>query len=224
LGQKWLAIVLGPAQTLQLASVSTSRSPAVSLPTQSTPIVAPPKSCGGDGFDHARWFTHEIFPHDARLKAYLRGSFPAVRDVDDVVQESYLRVWRRLMHGPLASARSFLYKVARNLAIDAVRREAVSPVDPTSDPAKLNTVDGSPSAPEVACTSEELDWLLEAIDSLPPRCREVVILRKLRGLSPQEIALTLGMSEGTVYVHGAKGVRRCADFLRERGIETREGR
>ena len=43
----------------------------------------------------------------------------------------------------------------------------------------------------------------------------------LRGLSPQEIALELGMSEGTVHVHGAKGVRRCEEFLRERGLVGR---
>jgi hypothetical protein len=40
------------------------------------------------------WFAEEVQPHDAQLKAYLRGAFPAVRDVEDVVQESYLRVWR----------------------------------------------------------------------------------------------------------------------------------
>lgn len=42
----------------------------------------------------AHWFTEHVHPHDAQLKAYLRGAFPAVRDVEDVVQESYLRVWR----------------------------------------------------------------------------------------------------------------------------------
>ena len=58
----------------------------------------------------------------------------------------------------------------------------------------------------------------KAIESLPPRCRSVVVLRKLRGLSPREIAEQLGISEGTVHLHGAKGVRRCEEFLRQRGI------
>lgn len=148
----------------------------------------------------------------------MRGSFPAVRDIDDVVQESYLRVWRRLMLGPVASARSFLYKVARNLAIDTLRRDAVSPVDHVPDLAGLGALDGGADVAGNACSSEELELLLEAIESLPPRCRQVVILRKLHGLSPPEIARELGMSEGTVHVHGAKGVRRCEEFLRERGM------
>lgn len=194
----------------------------MSLPSQSTPVATPPSPCVALEPNDARWFTKEVYPHDGRLKAYLRGSFPSVRDVDDIVQESYVRVWRRQMLGPLASARSFLFKIAKNLAIDALRREARSPVEQVSDLTGLKVLDGKPDAAEAACTSEELDLLLEALESLPPRCREVVILRKLCGLSPREIALKLGMSEGTVHVHGAKGVRRCEEFLRDRGMMRKE--
>ncbi|MGH7947593.1 MAG: RNA polymerase sigma factor [Opitutaceae bacterium] len=190
-----------------------SGDPAVS--TQNAPEPSPVA-------DQTRWFAEEVHAHDSQLKSYLRGSFPSVRDVDDVVQESYLRVWRRQLLRPLASARSFLYKVARNLAIDALRRETISPVDRVSDLAALNVLDGSPNAADAACTTDELNLLLEAIESLPPRCREVVVLSKLRGLSPGEIALKLGISEGTVHVHGGKGVRRCEEFLRERGVVRTE--
>jgi RNA polymerase sigma-70 factor (ECF subfamily) len=156
--------------------------------------------------------------HDAALKAHLRCAFPSVRDVDDVVQESYLRVWRRQLLGPLVSARSFLYKVARNLAIDALRKESRSPIDQVADLAGLDVADDHPGAAAAACTSDEIDMLLGAIESLPPRCREVVILSRFRGLSPAEIALKLGISERTVHWHGAKGVRRCTEILRDRGI------
>ncbi|HEY0968377.1 MAG TPA: RNA polymerase sigma factor [Opitutaceae bacterium] len=168
--------------------------------------------------DLAQWFTAEVHPHQARLKSYLRGAFPSIRDVDDVVQESYMRVWKRQLLRPLACARSFLYTVARNLAIDTLRRESVSPVDKGSDVESLRVAATQASPDEAACTNEELNLLLEAIDSLPPRCGQVVILRKLYGLSPREIAEKLGISEGTVHIHGAKGVRRCEEFLRERGI------
>ena len=220
-GEFWLAIANRLAHTLSSGWVFISRILAVSLPPQSSPISAPTSACGAVETDPAQWFTKEVYPHGAQLKAYLRGSFPAVRDIDDVVQETYLRVWRRMMLSPVASARSFLYRVARNLAIDALRREAVSPVDHVADLGGVSVLDGRPDAAETACTSEELDLLLKAIERLPPRCREVVVLRKLRGLSPQEIALELGMSEGTVHVHGAKGVRRCEEFLRERGLVGR---
>ncbi len=194
-------VSLPPATSEPASSVDQARLPALGL---------------------SKWFADEVHPHEARLKSYLRGSFPSVRDVDDVVQESYLRVWRRQLLRPLACARSFLYHVARNLAIDALRRNTLSPIEQVSDLAGLNVLDGKPNAADVACTLDELNLLSEAIESLPPRCREVVVLNKLRGLPPLEIALKLGISEGTVHVHGAKGVRRCEAFLRARGITSRE--
>lgn len=142
-----------------------------------------------------------------------------MRDVDDVVQQSYIRIWRRQLMRPLESVQGFLYLVARNLAIDAVRREARSPVQSLPDLSLLDVLDSKPDAAEAACTGEELNLLRDAIDSLPKRCREVVILRKVFGMSPPEIARKLGISEGTVHLHGAKGVRRCEEFLRARGVK-----
>lgn len=43
----------------------------------------------------ARWFAEKVQPHDSSLKAYLRGSFPTVRDVDDTLQEMDVRLQRR---------------------------------------------------------------------------------------------------------------------------------
>ena len=43
-----------------------------------------------------------------------------------------------------------------------------------------------------------------------------------RGLSLKEIALRLGIAEGTVQLQGAKGVRRCAEYLRQRGLVRKE--
>jgi RNA polymerase sigma factor (sigma-70 family) len=191
---------------------------AVSSPSQPSSFAAPAQSGLPAPEEPARWFSEQVHVHDGRLKAYLRGSFPTIGDVEDLVQESYLRIWKRRLLGPVASAQSFLYKIARNLAVDMIRRKARSPLEPVSDLGALSVLDTGPSAAEAACTREELDLLLEAIEALPPRCREVVILRKLRGLSPREISDQLGISEGTVHIHGGRGVRRCEEFLRARGV------
>jgi RNA polymerase sigma factor (sigma-70 family) len=54
--------------------------------------------------------------------------------------------------------------------------------------------------------------------ALPQRCRQVFTLRKLYGLSHREIAAQLAISERTVEAQIDKAMRRCAAYLRERGL------
>jgi RNA polymerase sigma factor (sigma-70 family) len=159
-----------------------------------------------------------VQPHDGQLKAYLRGSFPAVRDVEDVVQESYLRVWRRQLARPITSAKGFLFRVAQRLALDALRRERASPIDRLTDFDVSSVMDHGPGVAESACTHQEIELLLAAIESLPRRCREIVILRKLQGMPQKEIAAHLRLSEQTVQVQARRGLRRCDEFLRRHGV------
>jgi RNA polymerase sigma factor (sigma-70 family) len=191
--------------------------------TQIVDAVSTASTCAEPAEGHERWFKEEVHAHEGQLRAYLHGSFPAINDVDDLVQESYLRIWRRQLRQPIRSAKGFLYKIARHLAIDRVRGRRRNLIDGVADLSVLDVMDGKPGVAEAACTSEELELLVEAIDSLPSRCREILILRKLRGLSQKEIALRLGIAERTVEVQGTKGLDRCEAFLRRRGLRQQEG-
>ena len=75
---------------------------------------------------------------------------------------------------------------------------------------------------------EEMAQLKDAIESLPGRCRAVVVLRKIEGLSQAETARRLNMSQSTVEKHVARGLRKIAESLtrsaREADAPTREGR
>ena len=166
-----------------------------------------------------QWFAEEVHPHGPQLKSYLRGTFPAVHDVDDIVQESYLRVWKAHALRPVRSAKAFLYKVARHAALDLLRRNRASPVDPLGDLAALRVIDDKLDAADVLSAQEKLDLLADAVVSLPTRCREVLLLHKIQGLSQKEIADRLGLSVRTVENHCRLGVNRCETYLRARGIE-----
>ncbi len=163
-----------------------------------------------------KWFKEEVQPHDASLKAWLRGRFPAVRDVDDVVQESYLRIWKARALHPIDSAKAFLFRVARNLALDTLRHERRSPIAAVTDLDRLFVLDDKPDAAAQAARQQEIALLVEVIDELPPRCREIFILRKLQGVPQKDIAARLGLSEQTVQVQAARGLRRVAENLRAR--------
>ena len=166
--------------------------------------------------DHLRWFAAEVHPHDAQLKAYLRGSFPIVGDVEDLVQESYLRVWKTRLTQAIRSPKSFLFQIARHLAIDAVRRRNSSPIIPCPDLAALSVMEEGPGVAETVCTKEELVLLGHAIQALPPRCRAVIKLRQMQGLSQKEIAVQLGHSEMSVQKYVARGLERMEKFMRPR--------
>ncbi len=163
--------------------------------------------------ERSQWFREEIHTHDSKLKSYLRSSFPCIGDVDDLVQESYLRVWKTSGVQPIRSARSFLFQIARRLAFDVLRRRKTSRIDAVHDLAALPVIDVGSDAADVICRREELRLLAQAIYSLPARCREVMVLRKLEGLSQKEIAARLRISEGTVQVHVGRGLRQLEDFF-----------
>lgn len=183
-------------------------------PDQATGPMPPVNS------EEVRWFANQVLPHESSLRAYLRGSFPSIRDIDDVVQESYLRILRaRLLH-PIESARGFLFKVARHIAIDGVRRARISPIDRTRDLAGLAVIEDGPDAAERLTRQEKVTVLAEAILSLPNPCREIVILRKLKGVPQREVAAQLGITEKAVEAQVYRGIKRCESYLRKRGIRS----
>lgn len=168
--------------------------------------------------DRTRWFQEEVHAHDSSLKAYLRGSFPAVHDVDDVVQESYLRIWKARGRQPIRCVRGFLFRIARNVALNLVNRQRISPIEAGQDWTLLQVAEEQPNAAATACTRDELRLLAQAIDALPEPCREIVILRRIQNISQKEIAARLGLSEESVEIHVVRGVKRCWEYLRRRGV------
>jgi RNA polymerase sigma factor (sigma-70 family) len=168
--------------------------------------------------EHSNWFRNEIHPHDGQLKTYLRGRFCSVRDIDDIVQESYVRVWKRHLLRPVIQAKAFLFAVARHLALDAIRHERSSPISPVSDLGNLNVYVDHPGHAETASTREEITLLLAAIERLSPRTREVYMLRKLQQVPQKEIAIMLRISPKTVEVHIGRANRCCEQFLRKNGV------
>lgn len=164
------------------------------------------------------WFAREVQPHGPLLKSYLRSKFPSVRDVEDVVQESYVRIWRARASQPIQSAKAFLFKIARNLAINHVQHDRLSPIEAVADLTALPILEDRPDAAEATCTREDIRLLADGIETLAPRCREIFILRRLRGVPQKEIATQLGISEQTVQAQVQRGVKQCAEFLRRRGI------
>lgn len=172
--------------------------------------------------DHARWFAEQVQPHEADLRAFLRRQFPTVHDTDDLVQEAYMRLLRVRNSGRIVEPRAYLFMTARNLACDLFRRQRTVSIEDLEENQRMTVVEEKPNAAESASQSQEVELLIEAIHALPPRCREILTLRKLHGLSYREIAARLGIAEATVNAQLAIGLVRCRQHLAERGVMKRD--
>lgn len=171
--------------------------------------------------ENALWFAEEVQPHESSLRAWLRAKFPSLPDVDDLVQDSYARLIRAREAGRISYVKAFLFTTARNAALDIFRRRQVVTIENVANMSELSVIEDRPDAAESANKQEELDLLAEAVRMLPDRCRQVLTLRLLYGLSHKQIAADLGISEHTVKAQLAKGMRRCAVYFAERGLIRR---
>jgi RNA polymerase sigma factor (sigma-70 family) len=168
---------------------------------------------------HDRWFAEEVLPHEPMLRAWLRSRFPSMADIDDLVQESYARLLKaRAAATPIHSPKAFLFATARNLALDAFRHGRVTGIVSITENEQSRVLEDMPGIAEIIGHQQELDLLTRAIQALPDRCRRVLTLRKIYGLSQKEIAAQLGISEHTVEAQVGNGVRRCAEFLARYGL------
>jgi RNA polymerase sigma-70 factor (ECF subfamily) len=179
------------------------------------------------------WFAAEILPHEAALTRYLFRIWPNAADVADLRQDIYVRIYHSAAGGRPHSPKAFLFTTARNLIADRLRRGRIVSIDFTQDLESLDVLIDEVSPEHRLSARQELRRLSDALDALPDRCREVVWLRRVEGLSQQQTAQRLGIKEGTVESHLSRGVRALAKAVfgtvnvkhaEEEGRESDDGR
>ncbi len=168
--------------------------------------------------EEVRWFKVEVEPHEGALRGWLHHRHPHLRDLDDIVQESYLRLLQARAAGKIASPKAYLYGIAHHVALETHRKQRLHAEVSVNELPESPTSDAGSNVVETVNLHQELALATEAIKTLPDRCREIVTLRAVHGLSYREIAQKLALAEETVRVQMARGVKKCAHYLRERGV------
>jgi len=126
-------------------------------------------------------------------------------EVDDVLQEVFLRAWRGLPNfkGD-ATFTTWLYRIAFTVTIDRERRRKRRPqVQDAIDPAKEERTGGTyrdarRTPEEYSLGEDQVRMVRKALLEVEPLYRQILILREMEDLSYQEIAQSLGVAEGTV--------------------------
>ena len=157
-----------------------------------------------------QWFAREILPHEGVLVRYLTKAWPNSAEVLDLRQDIYVRVYESARSTLPTSPKAFLFTTARNLMTDRVRHSRVVFIDSTQDFERLNVLIDEISPERQLSARQELRSLARAFDSLSEKCRNVMWLRRVEGLSQRETAQRLGLHEGAVESQLARGVRVLA--------------
>ena len=161
----------------------------------------------------ARWFAEHLQIHEAMLRAWLRSRFPQIGDFDDIIQDAYSRVLAARSKRPLLAPKAFFFATARNLAYDHFRKTVVTTPIVLREFDELSVLDETVDIPETIARNQEIELMTQAIQSLPNRCRQVLTLRNVYGLSHKEIAEQLGISIRTVETQFTVGIKRCTKFM-----------
>jgi RNA polymerase sigma-70 factor (ECF subfamily) len=170
-----------------------------------------------------RWFVEQVQPHEPMLRSWLVHRFGPDVGIDDIVQESFVRVLRARAEGNLHAPKAFLFATARNLALDLLRRHHFSRTGPLVEGDLSNVLDDH-DVPETAARNQELALLTEAIQTLPDRCRQIFTLRTVYGLTQRAIGEKLRISDRTVAAQLAIAVNKCTEFMLRRTGTKRSSR
>jgi len=139
-----------------------------------------------------------------RLAQRIIGNGPAA---EDVTQSLWFRVQRIDDDPPIVHKRAFLYRLASNLATDRLRAQRRHNALFDGGGSIGEVAHATPSIEQQLLDRENLDRLLEAVEELPSRCREVFLLRKMEELPVNEICRRLGISRSMVARHMDKALR-----------------
>jgi RNA polymerase sigma factor (sigma-70 family) len=160
-----------------------------------------------------QWFAAEILPYEGALVRYLTRVWPNSSEVPDLRQDIYVRVYESARATLPTSPKAFLFATARNLMTDRIRHSRVVFIDSTQDLESLNVLIDEISPERRLSARQELRILARAFDSLSDKCRNVIWLRRVEGLSQRQTAQRLGLHEGAVESQLARGVRVLAQAV-----------
>jgi RNA polymerase sigma-70 factor (ECF subfamily) len=159
------------------------------------------------------WFVREVLPLEAALVQYLQHNWRNRADVEDILQDIYVKVCEAAAKERPQQTRPFVFTTARNTLIDRVRKEQVVPIEAVADLDALNMAADEPGPERITLARDELRRVQAALDRLPPRRRQAVYLRQVEGLSRREIAQRMNIGEETVKEYLAEGLFDLAELL-----------
>lgn len=150
--------------------------------------------------------------HNEALVRFLSLRLGSHQEAKDVAQEAYVRILSLHEPGAISFLRAFLFKTAANIAIDRVRSQQRRLHFSTAQ--LFEELRPGPSSPEQLLGGvQELAVVQRLLSELPPKCRRALLLHRVSGLSTDDIAAQMGLSERMIRHYIMNGVAYCRSGL-----------
>ncbi len=164
-----------------------------------------------------------IFLENERaLKSFLSRFLHRGQDIDDVAQETFIKAFAvEAKDEEVRAPKAFLFRIAKNLALNEIAKKSYTTTDYIEDSGGSDVLPGENQVQldDQVEARQKLAAFSRAVATLPPQCRRVFVLRKMKGLSHAEIAGQLGIAVSTVEKHVAAGLLKCSDCLQAEGYD-----
>ncbi len=143
------------------------------------------------------------------------------KEVEDIVQETYVRLCQIEQPKSISEPKSFLYRTAKNLALDHLKRAETRLADDMGEQLEAGCLPEQivDDTFDHAAKDQEFSHFCEAVRQLPVQCRRVFVLKKVYGYSQKEIAKMMNISQSTVEKHIAQGIKRSMQYMVSIGSE-----
>lgn len=151
--------------------------------------------------------------NSAFLKRFVGRYFSSPQEVEDIVQEAYLRAYAAEGSQAIDQPKAFLFRIAKNVALTELTRKSRQITDYLEEVVEPDIPRTSASAADEAVAQELIGLYCEALVTLPEKCREVLLLRKIHGLRHKEIAERMSLSVSSVEKYLRQGLLACEAYI-----------
>lgn len=148
-----------------------------------------------------------------RLEAFARKYTSEAVEAEDIVQDIFLKLWERREFLENTSLTSFLFMMVKNSCLNHLKHlqvtESVERRIPETEAAEcLYAIDLVPDPSSLLMQKELSDSIDRIMEELPPKCKEVFILSRLKGFKNREIAAQMHITEKVVEKHISRALKR----------------
>jgi RNA polymerase sigma-70 factor (ECF subfamily) len=159
------------------------------------------------------WFCREVLPLEPALARYVRRNWRDPDEVFDLIHDVYALALNGARKELPRHSQAYVFTIARHHLAQHARRGRIVSFELMADPESLTPHGDLFEAERHINARDQLRRAQAGLNNLPPRCREVVYLRKVEGLTTREAAERLGVGIDAIEQQLTKGMRALTDFM-----------